>query len=91
MQNLGLWGEVSHLLQKQHETLFLVVRSYKMWVSAGGYIYIYIFICTGNCTIAIAGRSPTPAGAHRCSRLGTVRNDYNAAKFEAPALPLTSR
>ena len=36
MQNVGLWGHVSHLLQKQHETVFLVVKSYKMWVSGGG-------------------------------------------------------
>ena len=43
MQNLGLSGDVSHLLQKQHETVFLVVKSYKMWVSGrGGSIYIYI-------------------------------------------------
>ena len=42
MQNMGLWGHVSHLLQKQHETVFLVVKSYKMWVLGGGSIYIYI-------------------------------------------------
>ena len=36
MRNLGLWGDVSHLLQKQHETVFLVVKSYKVWVSGGG-------------------------------------------------------
>ena len=41
MQNLGLSGDVSHLLQKQHETVFLVVKSYKIWVS-GGVAYIYI-------------------------------------------------
>ena len=35
MQNLGLWGYVSPLLQKQHDTVFLVVKSYKMWVSGG--------------------------------------------------------
>ena len=51
MQNLGLWGHVSHLLQKQHETVFLVVKSYEMWVFVGGgvayiiYIYIYMCIC----------------------------------------------
>ena len=49
MQNVGLWGHVvSHLLQKQHETVFLVVKSYKMWVSGGVaciYIYTEIDIC----------------------------------------------
>ena len=35
MQNLGLWGDVSHLLQKQHETVLLVVKSYKMWFWGG--------------------------------------------------------
>ena len=44
MQNLGLWGDVSHLLQKQHETVFLVVKSYKMWVSWGGGV-AFLFIC----------------------------------------------
>ena len=42
MQNLCLWGDVSHLLQKQHETVFLVVKSYEMWVSGGGSICIHI-------------------------------------------------
>ena len=42
MQNLGLWGHVSHLLQKQ--PVFLVVKSYKMRVS-GGVAYTYIYIC----------------------------------------------
>ena len=42
MPNLGLWGDVSHLLQKQHETVFLVVKSYIMWVS-GGVAYMYIY------------------------------------------------
>ena len=42
MQNLGPWGDVSHLLQKQREAVFLVVKSYKMWVSGGGVAYIYI-------------------------------------------------
>ena len=42
-------GDGSHLLQKQHETVFLVVKSYKMCVlGAGGsillYAYMYIFI-----------------------------------------------
>ena len=49
MQNLGLWGHVSHLLQKQHETVFLVVKSYKTWVSGGvayNNIYIYVYIAT---------------------------------------------
>ena len=46
MQNLGLWGDVSHLLQKQHETeqhetVLLVVKSYTMWV-CGGVAYIYM-------------------------------------------------
>ena len=36
-------GDVSHLLQKQHETVFLV-KSYRMWVSGGGSIYTYIYI-----------------------------------------------
>ena len=45
MQNVGLWGDVPHLLQKQHETVFLVVKSYKMWVS-GGSIYIYTHACS---------------------------------------------
>ena len=51
MQNLGLWGDVSHVLQKQHETVFLVVKSYKMWVS-GGSIYIYISTRRHICTQA---------------------------------------
>ena len=44
---MGLWGDVSHLLQKQHETVFLVVKSYKMWVSGGGSAHVYIstYIC----------------------------------------------
>ena len=33
MQNLGLWGHVSHLLQKQHETYMSI------------YIYIYKCLC----------------------------------------------
>ena len=26
MQNLGLWGDVSHLLQKQHETVIIIIE-----------------------------------------------------------------
>ena len=37
-------GDVSRLLQKQHETVFFVVKSYKVWVSGGGVAYIYIYI-----------------------------------------------
>ena len=42
MQKLGVWRDVSHLLQKQHETVFFVVKSYKMWVGGVAYIYIYM-------------------------------------------------
>ena len=44
MQNLDLWGDVSHPLQKQHETVFLVVKSYNTGGSIHTYIYIYYFI-----------------------------------------------
>ena len=42
----GSMGDASHLLQKQHETVLLVVKSYKMWVSDGGLAYR----CTCTCT-----------------------------------------
>ena len=44
MQNLGLWGDVSHLLQNS----VLVVKSYNMWVS-GGVACIYICLCMCMC------------------------------------------
>ena len=47
VESCKIWaygGEVSHLLQKQQETLRLVVKSRKMWVFRGGSIYIYMCI-----------------------------------------------
>ena len=55
MQNVGLWWDVSHLLQKQQ--VFLVVKSCQMWVSEGGglaYIYIYMYVHTRTQTVFIS-------------------------------------
>ena len=42
MQNLGLWGDVSHLLQKQHEIVFCggeIIQNVGLG-GGGGSIYI---------------------------------------------------
>ena len=53
MQSLGLWGDVSHLLQEKRETVFLVVKSYKMWVSGRASIHIYIYMRSLYISIAV--------------------------------------
>ena len=66
MQNLGLWGGMFriHLLQKQHESVFLVVKSYKMRVSGGGVAYIYIYMYMHIYKYACVHRSPHPRLLH---------------------------
>ena len=64
MQNMGLWGHVSHRLQKQHATVFSVVKSCKMWVLGGvayvyKYMYIYIYVCVCVCVFVCVESEPS--------------------------------
>ena len=43
MQNLGLWGHVSHLLQKQHEKVF-IIQNVGLWGGFSIYIYILMYM-----------------------------------------------